>query len=136
VAAEHSQCESSLQKQPRERVASPIVGYLTKGAFVTGIKLDAAWVGGYAKLTADSSDALAEGVQTMATDPLDAESFGELGRALNTAQAYGKASQLLREQLGRAVEALASASEGLANVTAAYQDTDETGRQAMRQELR
>lgn len=103
---------------------------------MTGIKLDAAWVGGYAKLTADSSDALGEGVQTMATNPLDAESFGELGRALNTAQAYGKAAQLLREQLGRAVEALASASEGLANVTAAYQDTDETGRQAMRQELR
>lgn len=102
---------------------------------MTGIKLDAAWVGGYAKLTADSADALAEGVATMAAAPLDDESFGQLGRVTNTTQAYDKAARLLRDQLGRAVEALTAASDGLARVTAVYQDTDESGMRAIRREL-
>jgi uncharacterized protein YukE len=103
---------------------------------VTGIKLDPTLVGDYAQLTADSSDALAGAVETMAIASLDAESFGELGRALNTAQSYGKAAQLLREQLTRAVEALASASDGLEKVTATYRDTDESGMRAIERELR
>jgi hypothetical protein len=103
---------------------------------VTGIELDATWVGGYAKLTADSAGALAEGVQTMGAEPLAAESFGELGRQLNTPQAYGKAAQLLRAQLGRAVEALTAASDGLEKVTAVYVDSDEVGMQALNREQR
>jgi uncharacterized protein YukE len=103
---------------------------------VTGIKLDAALVGGYAHLTADSSDALSAAVETMAVASLDAESFGELGRTLNTAQAYGSAARLLREQLTRAVEALASASDGLEKVTTTYQDTDESGMRAIEREMR
>jgi hypothetical protein len=84
---------------------SPIVGNdVQKGDPVTGIQLDATWVSGYAKLTADSAGALAEGVKTMGAEPLADESFGELGRQLKTPQAYGKAAQLLRAQLGRAVE--------------------------------
>lgn len=102
---------------------------------MTGIKLDAALLGGYAKLTSDSSDTLAEGVSTLATAPLGDESFGELGRAMNTTQAYAKAARLLRDQLGRAVEALAAASDGLEKVTTVYQDTDESGMRAIRQEL-
>lgn len=102
---------------------------------MTGIKLDAAWVGGYAKLTADSAEALAQGVETMATAPLGDESFGELGRATGATEAYDKAAQLLRGQLARAVEALSSASDGLAKVTAAYQATDEDSRRAIEREL-
>jgi hypothetical protein len=102
---------------------------------VTGIKLDAAWVGGYAKLMADSAGALSEGVGTMAVDPLDEESFGQLGRTLNTTQAYDKAARLLRDQLTRAVEALNAASDGLEKVTAVYQDTDEVGMRAIQREL-
>lgn len=103
---------------------------------MTGIKLDAALVGGYAQLTADSSDALSGAVETMGVASLDAESFGELGRALNTAQSYGTAARILREQLSRAVEALASASDGLEKVTATYQDTDHSGVRAIERELR
>lgn len=103
---------------------------------MTGIKLDASWVGGYARLTADGAGALAEGVDTMAAAPLNEESFGELGRTLNTTQAYDKAAGLLREQLARAVEALNAASDGLEKVTAVYQDTDEVGMRAIQQELR
>jgi hypothetical protein len=104
-------------------------------SLVTGIKLDAAWVGGYAKLTAGSAEALAEGVGTMDIAPLGEESFGELGRTLRTTEAYGKAAQLLRDQLGRAVAALDAASDGLEKVTAVYQDTDESGMRDVEREL-
>jgi hypothetical protein len=101
---------------------------------VTGIKFDAAWVGGYGALAANSADALAEGVSTMAAAPLTEESFGELGRTIRTAEAYDKAAQLLRGQLGRAVEALTSASDGLAQLTAVYQDTEDEGVRVIRRE--
>lgn len=103
---------------------------------MTGIKFDAAWVGGYAQLAGNSAAALAEGVTTMGMAPLDQESFGELGRTVHTTQAYGKAAQLLRDQLARAVEALNAASDGLAQVTAVYVDADELGVQAIRREER
>jgi len=103
---------------------------------VTGIKFDATWVGGYAQLAGNSADALAEGVKTMGVEPLDEESFGRLGRAVHTTQAYGKAAQLLREQLARAVEALASASDGLGKVTAGYVDTDDESGVTIRREER
>lgn len=94
---------------------------------MTGIKYDADWVGGYAKLTEASAAALEEGVRTMATDPLTDESFGQLGRTVNTTQAYASAAQRLRDQLDRAVAALRSASTGLDEVTRVYQDTDDEG---------
>ena len=101
---------------------------------MTGIKFDASWVGGYAALTANSAEALAEGVKTMDVAPLDQESFGELGRTVNTTQAYGTAAQVLLEQLARAVEALNAASDGLEQVTAVYQNTDDVSVRAMNRE--
>lgn len=101
---------------------------------MTDIQLDASWVGGYAKLTADSAGALAEGVQTMGAEPLCDESFGQLGRQIRTPQAYGSAAQLLRSQLARAVEALTAASDGLEKVTAVYVDTDESSVRAINRE--
>lgn len=101
---------------------------------MTGIKFDAEWVGGYAELAAKSAEALGEGVQTMATDPLTDESFGRLGRTVRTTQAYSRAADQLRDQLARAVAALQSASTGLAQVSAKYVDTDETSAAAMRRE--
>ncbi|OLF10949.1 hypothetical protein BLA60_13045 [Actinophytocola xinjiangensis] len=94
---------------------------------MTGIKFDADWVGGYAKLTDASASALDEGVRTMATDPLTDESFGQLGRTTRSTEAYGRAAQALRDQLDRAVEALRSASTGLGEVSKVYQDTDDEG---------
>ena len=94
---------------------------------MTGIKFDAAWVGGYAKLTAESAEALDEGVRTMATDPLTEESFGQLGRTVHTTQAYSHAAGQLRDQLARAVEALRSASTGLDQVSSVYRDADDEG---------
>lgn len=94
---------------------------------MTGIKFDADWVGGYAKLTAASADALDEGVRTMAADPLTEESFGQLGRTVHTTQAYARAAQQLRDQLARAVDALRSASTGLDKVAEVYRHTDDDG---------
>ncbi|MCA1655475.1 MAG: hypothetical protein LC635_03305 [Pseudonocardiaceae bacterium] len=102
---------------------------------MTGIKFDATWVGGYATLTGNSAEALAEGVSTMGTAPLDQESFGSLCRSVQAIQAYGKAAGLLRDQLARAVESLAAAAAGLENVTGVYQDTDDLGRHAIRRGL-
>jgi len=99
---------------------------------VTGIKFDPSWVGGYAKLAGNSAEALAEGVKTMGVAPLDQESFGSLGRSVHTTQAYGKAAQVLRDQLARAVEALAAASDGLERVTAQYVDTEDLGTQTLK----
>ncbi len=93
---------------------------------MTGIKFDADWVGGYAQLAAKSAEALDEGAQTMATDPLTDESFGRLGRTVRVTQAYAQAAGTLREQLARAVEVLSSASTGLEQVTARYVDSDES----------
>jgi hypothetical protein len=102
---------------------------------VTGIKFDAGWVGGYGALAANSADALAEGVRTMAIAPLDQESFGELGRTLHTTEAYGTAAQMLRDQLSRAVEALTAASDGLERLTAVYEDTEQEGARTIRREM-
>jgi hypothetical protein len=93
---------------------------------VTGIKFDAEWVGGYGELAAKSAEALGEGVRTMAAHPLTDESFGQLGRTLRVTEAYTSVAGTLRDQLGRAVEALSSASTGLEQVSAKYVDSDET----------
>jgi hypothetical protein len=103
---------------------------------VTGIKFDATWVGGYAQLTGNSADALAEGVKTMAIEPLNEESFGQLGKTVRTTEAYRNAAGLLREQLNRAVEALSSAADGLDKVTAGYVDSDDEGGVTIRREER
>ena len=92
---------------------------------MTGMSFDAEWVGGYAQLAAKSSDALGEGVQTMATAPLTDESFGQLGRTLRVTEAYTSVAGTLRDQLTRAVEALGSASDGLQQVSSKYVDSDE-----------
>jgi hypothetical protein len=93
---------------------------------VTGIKFDAEWVGGYGQLAAKSADALGEGVQTMAADPLTDESFGQLGRTLHVTESYSAVAGTLHDQLTRAVEALESASAGLEQVTKKYVDSDES----------
>lgn len=92
---------------------------------MSGIKFDAEWVGGYAQLTGKSAEALDEGAQLMATEPLTDESFGRLGQTLGVTEAYTSVAGTLREQLSRAVEALSSASAGLEQVTAQYVDSDE-----------
>lgn len=92
---------------------------------MSGIKFDADWVGGYAQLTAKSAEALEQGERTLETAPLTDESFGQLGRTVGVTEAYASVAGTLREQLGRAVEALGSASDGLEQVTAKYVDSDQ-----------
>lgn len=90
-----------------------------------GIKFDPEWVAGYGQLAGNSANELSEGVEIMATAPLTDESFGELGRAVGVTEAYASVSGTLHDQLARAVESLQSASDGLAQVTAQYVDSDE-----------
>jgi hypothetical protein len=102
---------------------------------VTGIQFDPAWVGGYAQLTGNSAEALAEGAKTMDIAPLDQESFGQLGRTIHTTQAYSSAAQLLREQLDRAVAALTAAADGLGKITETYLEGDAEAMVALKKEL-
>jgi hypothetical protein len=92
---------------------------------MTGIKFDAGWVGGYAKVAESSAEALDEGLRTVNSAPLTEESFGRLGTTVRTDEAYGRAAGLLREQLARGVEALRSAAEGLTKVTGDYEGSDD-----------
>jgi hypothetical protein len=98
---------------------------------VSGIKFDAEWVGGYGQLAGKSADALGEGVQTMAADPLTDESFGRLGATLHVTESYTSVAGTLHDQLTRAVEALNSASAGLEEVTRKYVDSDESSASTM-----
>lgn len=92
---------------------------------MAGIKINPDWVGGYAKRVARAADELDKGEDLMQTAPLGQESFGELGRTVRSADAYARASEMLRGQLSRAVEALTSASEGLREVAERYRAADD-----------
>lgn len=92
---------------------------------MTGIRFDAGWVGGYAKVAESSAEALDEGLRTVNAAPLTEESFGRLGTTVRTDEAYGRAAELLRGQLARGVEALQAAADGLTKVTAGYESSDD-----------
>jgi hypothetical protein len=99
---------------------------------MTGIRFDAGWVGGYAKVAESSAEALDEGLRTVNSAPLTEESFGRLGTTVRTDEAYGRAAGLLREQLARGVEALRSAADGLTKVTAGYETSDDDNVETLR----
>jgi hypothetical protein len=92
---------------------------------VSGIEVDPAWVDGYATKVRDSADDLRKAADSLNGAALGADAFGELGRTARTADAYLRAAGTLREQLGRAVDSLSSAAEGLNSVTRRYSTDDE-----------
>lgn len=92
---------------------------------MAGIKINPEGVGDYAKRVAHAADELDRGADLMRTAPLGHESFGELGRAVRSADAYARAAEMLRGQLSRAVEALTSAAEELREVADRYRAADD-----------
>ncbi|MBC6446330.1 hypothetical protein [Actinokineospora xionganensis] len=87
---------------------------------MTAIKVDPDWVSGYAKKVAENAEALGAGAEVLNTAPLAAEAFGSLGRTVRIAESYGRAAEVLRGQLTRAVEALESAADSLGQVAEHY----------------
>jgi hypothetical protein len=91
------------------------------------IKVDPDWVRGYARQVAAGAETLSTGSDALTAAPLTAESFGSLGRTVRIAESYGRAADVLRGQLIRAVEALESAAHSLDEVAETYEVSDGDG---------
>ncbi|MEU4802123.1 hypothetical protein [Actinosynnema sp. NPDC023587] len=84
------------------------------------IAVDARWVELYAKRVDEAAEELARARTGLRVEPVRPQSFGELGRALRSAESYGRAAALLNQQLDRACEVLTSAAHGLHAVAEHY----------------
>ncbi len=85
-----------------------------------GISVDARWLELYAERVDDAAEELAHARAELREAPLRPQSFGEIGRTLRSAEAYGRAASLLQQQLDRACEVLKAAGEGLHDVAGHY----------------
>ncbi|CRK59987.1 hypothetical protein [Alloactinosynnema sp. L-07] len=99
---------------------------------MAAIKIDPDWVSGYAKKVAVGADTLSSASELLNTAPLTAESFGSLGRTVRIAESYGRAAEVLRGQLTRAVESLASAAGSLGDIADTYRGSDEDSVQTIK----
>jgi hypothetical protein len=90
------------------------------------VSIDPRWLELYAKRVDEAAEELAHARTELRQAPVRAQSFGELGRTLRSAEAYGRAAGMLNQQLDRACEVLASAAKGLHDVAEHYgaQDDD------------
>ncbi|MDX8032336.1 type VII secretion target [Lentzea sp. BCCO 10_0856] len=77
------------------------------------ISVDPAWLEQYADRIDGTTDDLRRVRDAMKVSPLRAQSFGEIGRTVGTAQAYARAAELLNSQLARACDTLDAAAKGL-----------------------
>lgn len=90
-----------------------------------GIAVDARWLELYAERVDDAAEELAHARAELRDAPLRPQSFGEIGRTLRSAEAYGRAASLLQQQLDRACEVLAAAGKGLHDVAGHYSGTED-----------
>ncbi|MFI9007245.1 hypothetical protein ACIGNX_08465 [Actinosynnema sp. NPDC053489] len=99
---------------------------VTRGPAGGGVSVDPRRLELYARRVEEAAEELTRAREGLREAPVRPASFGELGRALRSAEAYGRAAGLLNRQLDRACEVLASAAEGLHQVAEHYgaQDDD------------
>jgi hypothetical protein len=90
-----------------------------------GISVDARWLELYAERVDDAAEELTRARSELRDSPLRPQSFGEIGRTLRSAEAYGRASRVLQQQLDRACEVLAAAGKGLHDVAGHYGGTED-----------
>ena len=88
------------------------------------MKVDPDRVDGYAKTVEQAVEDLGGVAEEIGT-PLGAEAFGDVGRTVGTTESYSRASSVLREQLGRAVESLSSVADNLHKVVEHHRGADE-----------
>ncbi|MEV0678501.1 hypothetical protein AB0I60_18485 [Actinosynnema sp. NPDC050436] len=84
------------------------------------IAVDARWVELYAKRVDEAAEELTRARADLRAEPVRPQSFGDLGRVLRSAEAYGRAAALLDRQLDRACEVLTSAARNLHAVAEHY----------------
>ncbi|ONI82809.1 hypothetical protein ALI22I_41945 [Saccharothrix sp. ALI-22-I] len=90
------------------------------------MSIDPRWLELYAQRVDEAAEELTRARAELREAPLRTQSFGELGRTLRSAEAYGRAAGMLNQQLDRACEVLTSAAKGLHDVAEHYgaQDDD------------
>ncbi|KAA2264700.1 hypothetical protein F0L68_06310 [Solihabitans fulvus] len=111
---------------------SPVRAHQLRPARKPGaVRVDPDWVVGYAKKVDEAAQDIDTARKALGEAPLRAESFGELGRTLRTADSYAKAADVLRQQLARAAEVLTSAGTGLRAVAHHYGAHDEEAARAI-----
>ena len=77
------------------------------------VSVDPRWLELYAKRVEEAAEELTRARTELREAPMRPQSFGELGRTLRSAEAYGRAAGMLNQQLDRACEVLTSAAKGL-----------------------
>ena len=92
---------------------------------MTGVRIDPDWIASYAKTVSRSASDLGSARDALKGAPLPGDAFGQLGRNTGADTAYAQAAQTLSEQLGRAVDALTAAAEGLAKTADHYGSHDQ-----------
>ncbi|GGP58241.1 hypothetical protein [Saccharothrix coeruleofusca] len=89
------------------------------------IEVDPRWLELYARRVEESAEELSSARAELRRASVRPQSFGELGRALRSAEAYGRAAELLHQQLDRACQVLSAAASGLRDVAEHYGAQDE-----------
>lgn len=92
---------------------------------MSGIRVQADWITGYAKTVERAADELAAALKALDSTPLGATAFGQLGTSTGAPEAYGHAATALRQQATRAADALRSAAGNLRTVAGAHSSLDE-----------
>ena len=92
---------------------------------MSGVRIDPDWIASYAKTVSRSAADLGSARDALKGAPLPADAFGQLGRNTGADTAYAQAAQTLSDQLGRAVDALTAAAEGLARTADHYGSHDQ-----------
>ncbi|MFD9733998.1 hypothetical protein [Umezawaea sp. NPDC059074] len=85
-----------------------------------GVSVDARWLELYARRVDEAAEELGQARAHLREAPLSPRTFGEIGRTVRGAEAYGRAAALLQEQLDRACEVLTAAGQGLHDVAGHY----------------
>ncbi|MBO0841468.1 MAG: hypothetical protein J2O49_11680 [Sciscionella sp.] len=91
---------------------------------MAGISVDMQRLSEHAKTLAAASQELAQCRDRIAVT-ISAEAFGQLGKAVRVEEAYASAAGALGGQLSRAINALASAADGLTEVAGGHASADE-----------
>ncbi|WP_158844807.1 hypothetical protein [Saccharothrix deserti] len=89
------------------------------------VAVDPRWLELYAERVEEAAEELTRARAELREAPVRAQSFGELGRTLRSAEAYSRAAGMLNQQLDRACEVLTSAAKGLHEVAEHYSAQDD-----------
>lgn len=99
---------------------------------MSGIRVDANWINGYAKTAEQAGDDLTAALHALQGTPLTSAAFGDLGKTVGSADAYNRAATSLQQQVNRAAAALQAAATSLRGVASSHASVDADQAAALR----